>query len=235
MEQGRLLLELQNYLQEKYALQKNSRLMDMAQRLRELQNTIGRADTEQEKLKAQAAEAENMAQQIEQQAAKLTEQIKTGKDRLYGAKGSGLKELLSLQQSLQKLEEEAEKGEARYWEMLRQAEAYKNKQKEIREMVKALKAEYNQGVREYKEEKNLTELKIAAVESKEEELLSRLSPEVIKIFRAAEKKYPVNPVALFRGGNCSGCHISIPTYLAKQIKEGKKICYCDNCGRILIH
>jgi len=228
------MLELQNYLQERKALQKNSQLADTAQSLRELRETIARAEQEYEGLQQSAVKAQLDAKEVELQVNRMMDQIKGGKEKLYGAKGSGIKELLSLQQSLQKMEEDAQKGEARYWEMLKEAEGFTAKQKEVREIVKTLKAQYNQKVREYKEEKQRIELKIAEVQNREEEAASRLTKQNLLIFRTAEQKYPTNPVALFRGGNCSGCHISIPSFLAMQIKEAKNICYCDNCGRILV-
>jgi len=234
MEQARLLLELQNYLQEKNAQQKSGQLVSMAQNLRELQLTISKAEKESQELSEVVTRNEAAARNFEQQASKIAEQVKSGKERLYGSKGGGLKELLGLQQSLQKLEEDAEKGEAKYWEMLKEVEEYNNRLKATKEIIKALKAQYNQGVRDYKELKNETELKIAEIQLREDEIISRLKPENLNIFRDAAKRFPTNPVALFRGGNCSGCRISVPSFLAMQIREGKTICYCDSCGRILV-
>lgn len=234
MEQLRLLLELQNCLQQKQALQKNDQLVGMAEGLRELQKTIRKAETEYLELQELVGRTEVDAQNIEQQIKKIAEQVKCSKDKLYGSKGSGLKELLSLQQSLQKSEEDVVKGEARYWEMLKAVEESTQKQKAVREVIKALKAQYNQGVREYKEEKNSIELKIAEIQCHEEAVISQLSQEDLIIFRDAVRRYPLNPIALFRGGTCMGCQISVPSLLASQVKEGKTICYCDNCGRILV-
>lgn len=235
MEQARLLLELQNYLQEKNAEQKNDQLVSMAQNLRELQVTIGKADKEYQELLEAATRTDIEARSFEQQISKISEQVKSGKDRLYGSKGGGLKELLGLQQSLQKLEEDVEKGEAKYWEMLKEVEEYNKQQKATKEVIKALKAQYNQGVRDYKELKNKTELKNAEIQLREDEVISRLDPEYLRVFRETVRRYPANPVALFRGGNCSGCRISVPSFLAMQIRESKTICYCDNCGRILVN
>jgi len=234
MEQSRLMLEMQKIIQEKLALQKDSQLASMAKKLRQLREAIENAEKEYENLQEKAAKAREEAKELEEKISKLTAQIKGGKDRLYQAKGSGLKELLSLQQSIQKMEEDVETGEGRYLESLKEAEEYQAKRKEVRELARALKAQYNQGVREYKEEKQKIELKMAELQSKEEELAEQLDPEYLRIFRRTQQKYPSNPVAVFRNGNCSGCHISIPSFLAIQVKEGKTLCYCDNCGRILV-
>lgn len=235
MEQGRLVFELQNHLQEKYKLQKNTEIAGMAQKLKELQLSIKKAEDEALKNQDIITGMELKAQETEKRINTLNGQIKAGKDKLYGAKGNGLKELLSMQQNLAKMEEDMAKSETQYWEFVRQGEELKEQSKQIREMVKALKSQYNEGVRNYKVEKSKLEVELVKIQLKEEEVTEKLKPEVLRLYKETERRYPLNPVALMKGGNCSGCHISIPSMLAMRVREGKVLCYCDNCGRILIN
>ena len=234
MVHAKVLIELQNYLQEKQKLRKNCLLTDKAQKLKALKDSISHAEKEVLNLQELAAQSEKAAKVIEQEISKGSEHMKSGKDKLYGAKGGGLKELLSLQQAILKQEEDIKKGERRYWELLNQSEEYKKDQEVTKNQIRELKAQYNHGVREYNEDKKAIELKIAEIESLEENALENLTAEELQIYQQAVRKFPQNPVAVYHGGICTACRISIPTYLAMQVKEGKSICYCDNCGRILI-
>ena len=52
---------------------------------------------------------------LEEKSGNLARQIEINKEKLYQAKGSSLKELLSLQQSVLNLETEGEETEEKYW------------------------------------------------------------------------------------------------------------------------
>ena len=103
-----------------------------------------------------------------------------------------------------------------------------------KEIVKELKKNYNQEVKGYKERVNEVELKLADNLLKQEKLKEDLSPEVLRLFMETKRKYPQNPVAVMKGGSCSGCHISVPAMLVSRVREGRELNLCDSCGRILI-
>lgn len=235
MEQEKLILELQNYLQEKYRLQKNNEISAMAQDLKNLQESIKKAEEESLKTEDRIKELETRAQETEKRINQLNQQIKGGKEKLYGVKGGSLKELLSIQQNLARMEEDIAKGETQYWEYVRQGEEFKEGRKQAKDIIKALKNQYNEGVRSYKAEKSKLEMELMNIQLKEEEIQEKLQPETIRLFKETEKRYPLNPVAVMKGGNCSGCYIAIPSMLAMRVREGKTLCRCDSCGRILIN
>jgi len=73
----------------------------------------------------------------------------------------------------------------------------------------------------------IAELKAAAENLKgtvEPELLSRY--ERIKTHHAA-------PMAKVENNQCSGCYMSLPTAVVKNVAAGLRIIECENCGRIL--
>ncbi|MCR4443236.1 MAG: C4-type zinc ribbon domain-containing protein [Peptococcaceae bacterium] len=235
MEQEKLIWQLQEFVQEEYLLRKKSELKPLVEHLKKLREDIKRVEAEADGLQRQAAETERKAQELEKKVSLINKQIKGGKEKLYGAKGSSLKELLSLQQSVLKKESEAEKGEVLYWEMLKKAEELRSGQKQAREAIKQLKREYNDNVKVYREKLQQIELKLAENRLKQEKIREKLKPEVLSFFQEVEKKFPGNPVAVVKGGACSGCHIAMPSILVGRIREGGKIYRCENCGRILIN
>lgn len=234
MEQMRIILQLQDIINEKAFLKKSNELGSKAKELKVLQESIRKVEEEYQTVEAGILSVEEKTKNLEIQTEKLAQQANSSKDRLYGAKGGSLKELLSLQQAIQKIEQDVEKSEALYWDTFKQIEQLKEKRKKLREMIKALKLQYNEGVKIYKSEKNNMELKLAEITIKEEELREKLGPEVLKKFTDTEKRFPLNPVAIMKGGICTGCRISVPSVLALKIREGKNLYRCDSCGRLLI-
>ncbi|MFZ5752776.1 MAG: zinc ribbon domain-containing protein [Bacillota bacterium] len=235
MEQARLIWDLQAIAQEEYVLQKKEGLKSLVVRLKQLQDSIKRAEEESSKLGNLLAGAEAKATKLDTEVARITKQAQGSKDKLYQAKGGSLKELLSLQQSLIKMEEEVNKSENRYMEVLNEIENLKKKQEQVKEIIKSLKKEYNEGVKEYKKAVSQLDFKLAELKLKREEIEEQLSPETLRLYTETERRFPRNAVAKIKGGTCSGCHISIPSVLVLRIKEGKTLQRCDNCGRILIN
>lgn len=234
MQQAKILLKLQEYLQRKQDLKKDVQLTSLANELKILKTTISKAEQESIELDVLAKNKEEKAREVELQVAKTAEQAKSSKERLYNAKGSGLKELLGLQQSIQILEEDIETGEAGYWKLINEAEEFRNKRTKDKEIIKALKAQYNEGVREYNRLRKNLELQLAENQLHEEETISQLNKEYLDAYKQMERKFPLNPVAVLKGDTCSCCNLSISALLKKDLKEDQKVCYCENCGRILV-
>lgn len=235
MEQERLIWDLQALAQEEYELLKKDGLKPMVVRLKQLQESIKRAEEESSTLVNLLAEAEAKAAKLDREVARMTKQAKGSKDKLYQAKGGSLKELLSLQQSVVKMEEEITNSENRYMDVLNELDNLKAKQKQVKEIIKSLKKEYNEGVKEYKKTVSQIDVRLAELKLKREEIEEQLCPETLRLYTETEKRFPRNAVAKIKRGTCSGCHISIPSVLVLRIKEGKALQRCDNCGRILIN
>ncbi len=235
MEQAGLLWKLQALVQEVYTLQNKEGLRPLAAHLKDLQENIKNGEEESRKLLREVTALEKMILAQEESINKQMEAVKNGKDKLYSSKGGSLKELLSQQQALAKMEAEVQKTENAYWETQKRMEDLKAADKQTKEIIKTLKLQYNEGVKKYNAEKNHLEIKIAELQLKQDEVKEKLKPETLKLFVDKEKLFPINPVAVLKGGFCTGCHISIPSHLALHIREGKEFYSCDNCGRILIN
>lgn len=234
MNQGKILLELQEYLQKKEQIKKDTKLVNLVSNLRELKTTINKAEQENNELMAIAQNNEETAKDLVQEISKKSEQLKGGKERLYNAKGSGLKELLSLQQSIQKLEDEISDCETRYLKLLNEAEECRKTRIANKEIIKGLKIQFNSSVREYNEVRRSIELQLAEILCREEEATNQLSQAYLIAYQQAKTRFPLNPVAKIKGDACSSCHLAISSLLIKEVKAGQNVCFCENCGRILV-
>lgn len=234
MEQERYLFKLQELVQQEQQLRGKHELKPLISTLRKLQDSIKETEAWCDDLQRQAEEAEKKARELEKNIAEVNKKKESGKEKLYGAKGGSLKELLSLQQSVLKMEDEIEKGEALYWELEKQIEELKNERQSAKEKIRNLKKEYNENVKIYKEQVGQLEIKLAENKAMQEEIRGLMKPEILRLFTEVEKRIPGTPVAFLKGEICSGCRISIPSIQALRIKEGKTLNRCENCGRILI-
>lgn len=234
MGQEKLMLDLQGLIQREYQLKRKEELMALLKQLKEKMKEIEDTQKRTEEIKTELSKIEKSSQEQEEQVNHLDDQMKSGKERLYHAKGDSLKELMSLQQSVAKMEEDIKKEEAIYWETVSKAENLRLDYKKYKESLKTMKENYNEGVREYKRNKDKVEIELAEVLLKQEDIREKLKPETLKLFEKILKKYPLNPVAIMKKGSCTGCHMSIPSVLEMEVKHGKKLCLCDNCQRILI-
>lgn len=234
MGQEKLLLELQELIQKEHELKRKEDSIAMLKELKEKMKVIEATQKKYAEFKGELAEMEKSSFKQEKQINYMDQQVKTEKERLYQNKGGSLKELLGLQQSVAKMEEDIKEEEAQYWETVTKVETLKSDLKKYKENLKAMKESYNEGVREYKRTKAEVELELTQLVLKQEDIKEQLQPEALKLFERIQSKYPLNPIAIMKKGSCSGCHMSIPSIQAMEVKQGKKLCLCDNCQRILI-
>lgn len=235
MSQEKLLWQLQELKQEESKLKTVEELKLWGSKLKALQVKIEDGEKEIEHLLQEISAGKHQAGVLEGRIQELQAKSGEKKEKLYTVKGGSLKELLSMQQALLKQEEESQEAEKKYWEITRQIEEKQIKVAEMKQTIKDWKGEYNKGVREYKKLKEQNNLKLAELRSKQEEVMEQLEPQIRKLAEAAEKRYPLNYVAMLKNGSCTGCRISVSSTLVRQVKEGKGYYHCDNCGRILIN
>jgi predicted nucleic acid-binding Zn-ribbon protein len=235
MKQENLLLQLQELLHEEYIQKGKQELRPLINSLRKLQEEIKQAETRSLDLQKKIAEMRKELIEVEAQTDGLNDKIGEAREKLYGAKGGSLKELLSLQQSVQKMEEEIAKTETRYLEKANLIDELIKSREQTNESIKEMKRSYNKDIKIYKEKNQQIESNLANNLEKQIKIKEKFNPEVLSIFMETAKRFPANPVALLKGQICSGCHISIPSVLQIRIMEAKKLHICDSCGRILIY
>jgi mannitol/fructose-specific phosphotransferase system IIA component (Ntr-type) len=71
------------------------------------------------------------------------------------------------------------------------------------------------------------------VETKIKELKRLIDNRSLTYYERMRKKMQ-NPFAILDKTSCSGCHMELPPVYLAQIKEGKGIPLCNQCGRFLI-
>ncbi|MGI6588833.1 MAG: zinc ribbon domain-containing protein [Peptococcia bacterium] len=234
LRQERLLWRLQDLKLVEDDLLQSDEVKAVVGKLKEFQEKVKTGEKELQTLLQMIEKTEEEIQTLEEESGCLVEQLKINKKKLYEAKGSSLKELLSLQQAVLKLESQGQETEEKYWDFLKKIEEYKQQKNQYQETIKIWQKEFAEGLTQYQKMKAELDLKLAEIKNKQEEVVEQLLPEVKKLYLEAEKRYPLSFVAKLHQGSCLGCHISVSSVSERRVKEGKVLQHCDNCGRILI-
>lgn len=235
MEQEKLLLQLKELLQEEQLLKKREDIRPLISSLKRMQDEIRNIESQGIELQNRLTENEQKVLETESQMSALNSKIEDAKKKLYGTKGGPLKELLSFQQSVQKMEDEVVRMETVYLERIKLIDELKQARGKVKENIRTMKTKYNDDLKLYKEKSQKLEHNLAENQQKQNDIKEKFKPETLKLFSETVKKFPTNPVAVLRSGVCSGCHISVPSVLMVYIMEKKSLHRCDSCGRILIH
>jgi len=56
--------------------------------------------------------------------------------------------------------------------------------------------------------------------------------DVYSLYEELRKKYP-NPVVEMNGDTCQGCHLTLPSSLAKTVRKNENLTQCPNCYRLI--
>ena len=117
MAQEKMLLKLQELVQEEFILKRKEELLPVIQNLKEMQETIKGVEEEARRIEQQINEEQSDAAQLEKHINSMANQVKNWKEKLYNS-GSSLKNCGAAVLILE-TEEEAEKGENVYYEKLK--------------------------------------------------------------------------------------------------------------------
>jgi len=65
------------------------------------------------------------------------------------------------------------------------------------------------------------------------DLAGKIDEDLLALFERLFKSKGDAAVVAIEHGVCTGCHMKVTTATAAQVKVGKEIVSCENCGRIL--
>jgi predicted nucleic acid-binding Zn-ribbon protein len=112
------------------------------------------------------------------------------------------------------------------------AEVRDRQQREIRVRAAKSKAEYDEIKQVYDQEFKRDSQKLNTLKRKAGTAGKGIKPALLERYMNI-KQHAAPPMATLVGGQCGGCHMSLPSVTLKQIQAQERIVECDNCGRIL--
>ena len=163
---------------------------------------------------------------------KLVKNLKADHEKLYSGDIKSVKQLEQLQKNAQEYKEKVMAREERLIKLDEEIEKLGVELMNIRAKAAKARKEYKELKSAYDAEMDIIKTSMANVKKQKLDLESKLDADLLKKYKSLRKDKKI-VVAELVGDKCSGCNMSLPSIVAKQVKEGKQVVECENCGRIL--
>ncbi|WP_066495406.1 zinc ribbon domain-containing protein [Abyssisolibacter fermentans] len=208
-------------------IKKEDKLENIKLGLKQLEYDLTTNKTHLEMKKIEVKRSEKKHKQIE-------DNLKLVTSKLYDGSISNIKQLTQLQEEETSLRKQCTELENKIYEDMEKIEEYINnieiKQVEfdkLNKSVAVLQKKYTNDTADlYKIYNELLE-KIKKVNEK-------IDPEFLKKYNLIIKRKH-KAVVKIKNECCTGCHMNISLSTISKLKKDKAVCYCDNCGRILLY
>lgn len=154
------------------------------------------------------------------------------KGKLYSGEITSSKELAQWEKSMKKLEETKSLLED---EILLEMENVENLQKEFQKKSQDVLERGTflaQQIEAKEAEIAALKTELIACEEERQSVSASLPPEILSRYEELRRKFQDAVVPLV-GEVCQGCHLSVPTVVAKAVRKKEGLVRCPNCGRFL--
>ena len=220
-------------------------LQDRDQRLRAFQNELSRLPDEHKAWEKQLADsaarlenAKTRAKEIEVEKKNLQVEEQTKRDTIAKYKQQQLQTRKNEEYSALAHEiEAAEKGisalEDRELELMEEAERLKPEVETAEKTFIAEKAKVEQMLAGLVAKKSNLEARITELKTERERFTVSADEDVLDRYDRLFKTKNGTAIAPLEHEVCMGCHMKVTTQTVFQLKAGKEIIHCPQCGRIL--
>lgn len=153
---------------------------------------------------------------------------------LYSGLVKNPKEMQEMQQEIAALNKRYAELESQVLETMYAAEEAEAALNAARAELTDVTAAWEDGHRQLLDEKARLEAQIAQFLERRRAMLGQIDPESLKIYEALKPRKGGHPVALLEGSSCLTCGVDQTLAIEREVRQGQKLVYCANCGRILV-
>jgi len=93
---------------------------------------------------------------------------------------------------------------------------------------------YQDETNKYKQDREIDKVNLNELVKQIKEMEKKIDNSLLNIYLKNVKKLGNNVLAPIHGDKCGGCNIDIHKVALAEVKAGKKLVICENCGRILV-
>jgi uncharacterized protein len=220
-------------------------LQDRQQKIRQIQTEIKTLPLERSHLESQlaatAAGFESMKQkgrQIEVERKKLeldvgtrTESIARLKTQQYQTRKND--EFQAIGHEIERYENEIRKLEDQELELMIEADKLRGEIEAADKSARATKDTISRQLADLETKSKALGSQQQELETEREALAAQIDADLLDQFERLFNSKGDAAVVAVEHGVCTGCHMKVTTATASQVKAGKEIVSCENCGRIL--
>jgi hypothetical protein len=220
-------------------------LQDREQRIRQIRTEIETVPLQRKSLEAQLAASrasfealKHRARQVEIDRKKLeldvgtrTETIARLKTQQYQTRKND--EFQALGHEIERYENEIGKIEDDELELMVQADKIKLDLAEEERKAVAVQQSVTRQTADLDEKSKALDAQLQELTKERSQLASHIDEDLLGLFERLFKSKGDAAVVAVEHGVCTGCHMKVTTATAAQVRAGKEIVSCENCGRIL--
>jgi uncharacterized protein len=195
----------------------------------EAQSAASRASVEA--LKQSARQVEMDRKRLELDVGTRTETISRLKIQQYQTRKND--EFQAIGHEIERYENEIQKIEDDELELMVQADKIKAELTEEEKKAAAVKESISRQTADLEEKSKALESKLEGLSTERSELAGKIDEDLLARFERLFKSKGDAAIVAIEHGVCTGCHMKVTTATASQVRAGKEIVSCENCGRIL--
>jgi len=220
-------------------------LQDRQQRIRQIQAEIKTLPLERAHLESQltasAAGVESLkqkARQIEIERKNLeldvgtrTESIARLKTQQYQTRKN--EEFRAIGHEIERYENEIRKLEDQELELMIEADKIKAEVEGADKSARTIKESISRQLADLETKSKALEAQQQDLEAQRKKLAAQIDEDLLDQFERLFNSKGDAAIVAVEHGVCTGCHMKVTTATASQVKAGKEIVNCEQCGRIL--
>jgi hypothetical protein len=220
-------------------------LQDREQKIRQIRTEIETVPLRRNSLESQLAATKaslealkHKARQVEMDRKKLeldvgtrTEKISRLKTQQYQTRKND--EFQAIGHEIERYENEIGKIEDEELELMVLADKIKADLADEEKKGAETKESISRQTADLDEKSKALDSQLNALTSERSELAGKIDEDLLGRFERLFKSKGDAAVVAIEHGVCTGCHMKVTTATASQVRAGKELVSCENCGRIL--
>ena len=220
-------------------------LQDRDQKIRQIRTEIETVPLRRSSLEAQLAASKASVEDLKQKARQVeidrkrleldvgtrTETISRLKTQQYQTRKN--EEFRAIGHEIERYENEVRKIEDDELELMVLADKVRADLAEEEKKATAAQNSIARQTADLEEKSKALESQLQGLSKERSELAGKIDEDLLGRFERLFKSKGDAAVVAIEHGVCTGCHMKVTTATAAQVRAGKEIVSCENCGRIL--
>jgi hypothetical protein len=175
------------------------------------------------------------ARDLDLEIQSTVQKARSSEQHLYSGQVKNPKEMQDLQQEIQSLNKRHDELENHLLETMVAVDEAEATLQEAEATLDSITAEWEDQHQELLDEKKSLEQQAAQLLEQRKTALPQVEPATLKIYDALKPKKNYHAVAVLNGRSCSMCGVDQTMAIEREARQGQKLVYCENCGRILVY
>ena len=177
---------------------------------------------------------QTQARNLELEIQSNTDKIANTEEQLYGGNVRNPKELQDMQHEIQSLKKRNVELEDHLLETMMAIEDGEKLLADAQTKLNDITRTWENEHRQLLVEQSQLESDVKTLRQKREQALEPISPENQQLYSSLRTKKNNQPISALDGNTCSVCGVEQTLAVMKNVRQGRGLIYCGNCGRILV-